>query len=113
MALYLVVHHRQDPNQPWVNAWLDDNLLQAIQTTARIGRLCEAERRAWVFVHRCRCGNEPPSICCAVRVSAVSPLPGGGSLVQFVEPTRLDFPPPQQPVRGQNDYDAAPVVTLP
>ena len=29
--LYVVVHHRSDPNQPWVNSWFDDDRLEAIQ----------------------------------------------------------------------------------
>ncbi len=111
MALFLVVHHPRDTNQPWVNAWGDDHQLQAIQTTTQIGQLCEAARRTGesVFVHRCGCGSKQPIICCAVQVAAVNPLPGGGSLVQFLEPRALDYPPPLQPNRGQNYYEAAPI----
>jgi hypothetical protein len=55
MALYVVVHHQQDENQPWVYAWLDDELIEAIQTTSEIGRLCQRakERGERVYVHRC------------------------------------------------------------
>lgn len=114
MSLYLVVHHKQDMDQPWVNGWLDDYQLEAIQTTAKIGRLCEAARSSgeWVFVHRCGWGQEPPSICCAVRVVVVTPLPGGGRLVQFAQPRLLGISPPCQPSRGQNFYEAPPAATV-
>ena len=111
MALYLVVHHRRDADQPWQNAWLDDHRLQAIQTTTQIGRLCAAAQEAGerVFVHRCGWGGEAPLICCTVLVARVSQLPGRSSLVEVVEPTALGCPPSLQPGRGQNWYDSEPV----
>ncbi len=45
MALYVVLHHQKDEHQPWVNAWLDDQLIEAIQTTNEIGELCRRARR--------------------------------------------------------------------
>lgn len=26
MALYILVHHKSDPNRPYVNGWLDSNV---------------------------------------------------------------------------------------
>src|SRR5437879_2791155 len=91
MALYLVVHHRRDEKQPWQNAWLDDDRLQAISTTAQIGRLCAAaqQNHESLFVHRCGWSGIAPLICCGVRVARVSQLPGGSSLVEFDQAIRL------------------------
>ena len=104
MALYVLVHHRKAQEQPWSNAWLDDDLLDAITTTAEIGRLCEQARLGddEVFVHRCAWGS--PEISCAVRVGAVDPLPRRQALVRFVEPRRVGVAPAVTPHEGQNHY---------
>ena len=55
MALYVVVHHRRDANQSYVNSWLDDNRIAAIMATSEIGRLCSRAKQKGerIFVHRC------------------------------------------------------------
>ena len=111
MALYLVVHHRSDPDQPWANAWQDEYCLRAIQTTAEIGTLCEQARRTGerVYVHRCGCGSFAPTVCCSVSVARVHVIDRGTSLVEFQDAARLNLTPRVQPGRGQNWYDAEPV----
>ena len=68
--LYVVVHHRRDSHQPYPNSWLDDERLDAIETTPAIGRLCKDAKvsgRA-VFVHRCAWDDSPPVICAGLSV---------------------------------------------
>ena len=108
MALYLVLHHRKDGNQPWVNAWLDDELIEAIQTTREIGELCARAkvRGERVFVHRCGWGECPPVVCCSAEVGEVATIDKGTALVRFAAAARLDQGPVRMPVRGQNYYVA-------
>jgi hypothetical protein len=108
VALYVVVHHRSAPEQPWSNAWLDDDRIEAITTTGEIGDLCAAAkaRAEDVFVHRCAWGD--PIICCAVRVASVDPLPRREALVRFTSHRVLHAVPPVTPHQGQNSYPAAP-----
>lgn len=107
MALYVVVHHRQDPDQPWPNnVWLDDQRLQAIETTAEIGRLCDEAKHLGqrVHVHRCRWGNNAPSICCSAQAARVVRIDRRSSLVEFSDIQPSDGVPPSQPRPGQNHY---------
>jgi hypothetical protein len=108
MALYLVVHHRQDTHQPWPNSWHDDSCLEAITTTAEIGRLCtEAQQKnERVFVHRCAWGPSSPIVCCSVSVVQVASVDRRTSLVQFAAPIVLHEVPPIPPRLGQNFYIA-------
>lgn len=111
MALFLVVHHQRDVSQPWQNVWLDDNRLKCIMTTTEIGRRCKSAKKIGerVFVHRCGWDSMEPTVCCSVLVSRAENL-GSDYLVEFSEPLVLDHPPPVQPGRGQNFYEAEPVV---
>ena len=106
MALHVVLHHRQDSDQPWANDWIDDDLIAAITTTSHIGKLClEAKLNGErVFVHRCAYGSHPATISCAAYVRDVHHLPGAGALVQFADTVRLHQMPPGNPVQGQNCY---------
>ncbi len=106
MALYVVVHHRQDTNQPWVNSWLDDERIEAIQTTNDIGSLCqEAQLHGEpVFVHRCAWAENLPSVCCSVKVAQAVPIDRRTFLVTFADPIPLCSVPPVSPAKGQNSY---------
>jgi hypothetical protein len=106
MPLFVVLHHRQDPDQPWANEWIDDEAVSAITTTAQIGKLAEESKNRCerVFVHRCAYGGNPATISCSVEVQAVHHLPGGGSLVRFCHANHLNDIPTVSPVRGQNFY---------
>lgn len=108
MALYVVVHHQRDGNQPWVNAWLDDELIEAIQTTKEIGHLCQQskDRGERVYVHRCGWGACPPVVCCSAEVEEVGVADRTTVLVRFTSPVRLEQTPLRRPVVGQNFYTA-------
>jgi hypothetical protein len=78
MDLYILVHHRLDPNQPWQNDWLDKNvpnssLLDYILTTQTLAQACNVERIKGnrVFIHRCKYKSSPRVICTSALVSAV------------------------------------------
>lgn len=106
--LYVVVHHRQDPDQRWTNSWLDDERLQAITTTAEIGRLCaEAKTRGEpVFVHRCGWSDSLPSISCSATVIQSAPIDKRTSIVSFAGQQVIGATPPVSPHPGQNYYRA-------
>jgi hypothetical protein len=108
MSLYVIVHHQQDENQPWVNAWLNDQLIEAIQTTREIGKLCRGakERGELVYVHRCGWGECLPAISCAAEVEAVAEIDKATALVRFANPSQINSVPPQIPIKGQNFYVA-------
>jgi hypothetical protein len=105
MSTYLVVHHRAD-KQSWVNSWLDDDRLEAIQTTPQVAHLCRTALASGqqVFVHRCAAGHAPPVICCALEVDSVSTIGGTTWLVKFKNQHALSAAPPVQPMPGQNSY---------
>jgi hypothetical protein len=106
VALYVVLHHQKDKNQPWVNAWSSDELIEAIQTTCEIGNLCRRakERGERVFVHRCGWNEHPPVVCCSAEVEDVGAIDKETALVRFASAARLNESPLRVPVRGQNFY---------
>ena len=108
MALFIVVHHREDIRQPWRNSWLDDERLRAITTTPQIGHMCEdsALRGERVFVHRCTWGEHRPSVVCSVEVDRVDAVDRRTSLVTFQDEEVIGVPPPRSPQLGQNFYEA-------
>ena len=108
MALYVVVHHQRAENQPWVNAWLDDELIEAIQTTSEIGHLCQRakERGERVYVHRCGWGDSPPVVCCSAEVEDIGTIDRATVLVRFRSATAVGAEPSVNPVKGQNFYQA-------
>jgi hypothetical protein len=107
MALYVVLHHQQDESQPWVNAWLDDQLIEAIQTTSEIGALCRRakNRGERVFVHRCGWGDCLPVIACSAEVEDVGRIDNSTALVRFKGPVAVGAEPAVAPVKGQNFYE--------
>jgi hypothetical protein len=113
MALYIVVQHRRDPEQPWSNTWTDDDRLAAISTTEELAGRCGVaqERGEAIFVHRCAWAGWPAIVCCSVQVKDTRSTEGFG-WVEFREPVVLTAPPPVQPARGQSHYEApAPAAT--
>lgn len=104
--LYVVVHHQQDPNRLWANSWLDDDRLEAITTTAEIGRLCQVamDRGDHVLVHRCGWGDSPPTVCCSAEVVQTAPIDERTSVVMFEAQQALDTTPPVSPYLGQSYY---------
>jgi hypothetical protein len=106
MSLYVIVHHRDDGNKPWENAWLSVALIAAIQTTKEIGQLClnAQSRQERVYVHRCGWGEFPPVVCCSAEVEDVAAIDKSTMLVRFANPVVLSETPPRTPVKGQNFY---------
>ena len=102
MALFIVLHHRRDPAQPWANAWHDDDRIEAIQTTPDIAKAALAAGR--VFVHRCAWGSAPAAVVCEARVLRISSLDRRSSLVRFEALRVLSAAPPATVIRGQNSY---------
>ena len=101
-----MVPHQQDKSQPWSNSWIDDDLLEAIQTTKGIGDMCRAAQRVGdrVFVHRCQWGDHPHEVCCSVRVAKVYFLDASAAVVRFTDARALSLTPPVSPAPGQNFY---------
>ena len=106
MPLHVVVHHQQDKNQPWVNAWLNDDLIEAIQTTREIGTLCQNAKAGGerVCVHRCGWGDLSPVICCSALVEDVGAIDKSTALVRFADARPLNERPSRSPAKGQNFY---------
>ena len=112
MALYIVVHHHRDSNQPWQNAWVDDQVIEAITTTSEIGRMCQRSQQSGtpVYVHRCAWGECTPVISCATQVVRVDHIDKKTSLVTFEQGVACNVQPPRQPYPGQNFYEAEAVL---
>ena len=104
--LFVVVHHRQDPNRLWANSWLDDERLEAITTTAEIGGLCQdaMDRGEPVLVHRCGWGDFQPLVCCSASVVQSAAIDGHTSVVMFGAQQVLSATPPVSPHLGQSYY---------
>jgi hypothetical protein len=107
MNLYVVVHHQQDPDQKWVNSWLDDDRLESITTPAEIGEYClnAMKKGERVFVHRCGWGDASPIVCCSVKVIQSADLYDNKTwLVKFGDPQILGTETPQAAYPGLNFY---------
>jgi hypothetical protein len=106
MDFFIVVHHRNDPHQPWVNSWVDDDRIEAIQTTNEIGQHClnAKNKNQRVFVHRCGWGHTEPTVCCNVEVDRVDSIDKKTCLVRFCDPKSIKRDSSTSPVRGQNYY---------
>jgi hypothetical protein len=107
MSLFVVLHHRDDKEQPWVNAWLDDTTIEAIRTTKEIGQKCSRIKASSdrVFVHRCGYREHPPVICCSAEVTEVATIDKSTVLVTFSSPLPVKKEPPFSPVKHQNFYE--------
>jgi hypothetical protein len=94
--LYVVVRHRRAALQRWQNAWLDDDRLDCITTSAQIGRLCQEARDAGhpIYVHRCAWKKSPPTVCCSAVVEDVTPIDAAFCRVRFDCQHVLNDPPP-------------------
>jgi hypothetical protein len=102
MALYIVVHHPSDPQQPYANGWDGDQRLRFFQTTPSFVRqhkdaLRPGER---IFIHRCGWGEYPPVICCSVKVQEVTPY-----YVRVTDVKLMEEKPPLQPMPGCGHYE--------
>lgn len=108
-TLYVVVRHRNNPDQTFTNSWLDDGRLEAITTTIEIGRLCQLAMDGGdrVCVHRCGWADACPTICCSATVVGVDSIDKHDSLVRFGDQRVLDMNPPVAPHEGQSFYFAA------
>src|ERR1017187_5327247 len=108
--LYVVVRHKRDPDQSFVNSWLDDERLEAITTTPEIGRFCLDAQQGGeaVCVHRCGWADVRPTVCCSVSVVRVDSVDKRTSLVSFGDQQVLDISPPVTPHPGQCFYFAEP-----
>jgi len=109
MALYIVLQHPKDRDQPWVNRWDDRGLLRAITTSADVAARCLAShgRGDRVYVHRRGHSGGEPSICCSVVVKKTG-REEDVAWVDFQEPVALDVAPPFLPKPGDGYYFAAP-----
>jgi hypothetical protein len=93
MALYVVVHHQRDENQPWVNAWLNDELIDAIQTTTEIPSYCndilrcglKGRRSTDTFLQSGRI-----IVSRNLRLLTLAGLRPNGASVLLVDPLRFD-----------------------
>jgi hypothetical protein len=107
VEFFVVVHHRRDREQPWVNLWDDDDRLQAITTTSDIAARCERARRnaERIYVHRCGWARGRPLVCCSVLVRGAGRDDEIG-WVKFSDPLVLQAEPTVHPARGQDSYEA-------
>jgi hypothetical protein len=107
VAFFVVVHHRRDREQPWVNHWDGNELLQSITTTTAIAARCQRakENAERVYVHRCGWAGGGPMVCCSVLVRAAGRDDNIG-WVRFTDALVLDADPVVEPARGQESYYA-------
>lgn len=103
MALYVVLHHRSDPHQPWKNLWDGDDRVVVIETTSQIANLAKDARR--VFVHRCAYAGAPAALVCEAEVLRAG-ADGKKGWVEFKTIRTLNAKPPLAPLRGQSFYEA-------
>ena len=106
MAFIIVLHHPLDPHQPWANAWEpgSDHRIQAITTTAAIGRRADSEGR--VFVHRCGFDSLPPAVVAEAKVTGATPIDRSSWFVTIETMTDRNTPPPAKPTLGTFSYEA-------
>jgi len=110
MALYILVHHKHDPRQPWKNNWLDatspdPSVLEYIFTKPELAQKCEIERAAGnrVFIHRCAHKSSPRIICTSAEISSVDL---SLNKVTFENHQIIHKTPPRRANQGQISYFA-------
>ena len=108
MRLYILVHHKLNPSQPWQNGWLDGHLanpafLDYIFTKPALAQECEAERVAGnaVFIHRTRYKSSQRIICAEANIASVDLLT---NRVSFSNHQPLNDPPIFKASQGQIWY---------
>ena len=103
--LYVVVRHRRD-FRPCPLSWLDDEQLDAMETSPAIGRMCREAKVAGraVYVHRCAWDGSPSVICCRALVLDATAIDRRTWYVRFGRQEVLADPPPKTPYPGQNFY---------
>lgn len=108
MSFFIVVHHPKDEHQPRKNAWLDENRLAAIETSALIAERCAVAKRRGerIYVHRRRYLELLSVICCSLKVDEVQ-QEGENGRVTFSDHRVMDMSPQIRPVRGQESYGSA------
>jgi hypothetical protein len=106
MAMYVIVHHPSDADQPYRNEWDGDQLV-AITTRSDLGKRCREAMTAGerVYVYRCAWSAEPATICCSARVAVAELIPGG-AFVRFTDGIPLAGCPPYPASKGQICYEA-------
>ena len=104
--LYLVVHHQRDAHQPYPNSWLDDERLDAIETTPAVGRMCKESKLSgkMILVHRCAWDEDPAVICCRAVVQDAVAIDRRTWYVRFGSQEVLAEMPPEMPYPGQSFY---------
>ena len=109
MALYLVLHHRNDANVRWNNAWREGSIsvIDAITTNEIVAKLCIQcqHNNSQVYIHRCAYGEDCPTICCVASVCNVTWINRNEALVTFNNQTEINQRPPDIPRVGQNYYE--------
>ena len=103
MALYIVVHHPRDPDQPYANDWDPrTHTLRAFQTTPKWVREHSQALQpgARLLIHRCGWGDHPPVICCSVAVQEVTPY-----FIIVTDVRDMEELPPLQPMPGCGSYE--------
>ena len=110
MSLYVLVHHRSQPDPPYDNDWLDRDepnpwMLAYIFTKPYLARACELERLAGnrVYIHRCKFGPADRRICANAAVVHVDLV---SDRVTFGQHRSMDVDPPRRAKRGQISYRA-------
>ena len=103
--LYLVVHHQRDSRR-YPNSWLDDERLDAIETTSAIGRMCKEAKVSGrtVLVHRCAWDDNPAVICCRASVLDAVAIDRRTWYVRFGNQEVLAESPPKIPYLGHSFY---------
>ena len=111
MALFLIVHHRRNSKQTFLNVWKDDQIIESIQTPTQIGKHCQRLKESGqrVFFHRCAWGDQPATICCSALVDHSSPINRNTHEVAFKDCIPLDSQPSENANQGLNFYEAEPV----
>lgn len=114
MALYVIVHHRDAPEQPWTNDWQDEQVLRAITTRTSLGQRCRQakSRGERVFVYRCGYASSGPVVSCSLAVKRVAPLDRSSCLVEFTDGQSMFADPPFRAKQGEIQHEAPPPMGI-
>jgi hypothetical protein len=104
--MYIVVRHKNDPQQTYTNVWTDSGVLKAITTPNNVADLLKIEKANGrrILVHRCGLGTIPHRICCSLEIDQIARIDQRDSYITFLNPLRVDDDPSHNPGRGENYY---------
>ena len=114
MALYLVLRHKNAPDQAWKNDWHDDMRISQIETNQKVADACKTALKAneKVFIYRTVYADNFNGIVCCGFVESLAQMDNGNYKVIFKDVKECMAKSPRQVGQGMQLFLADPVKCI-